>query len=290
MRIFSLGVGAPSRVPSSSESALLDPESGTRLMAGAAARTALGEGFRSDSIVVVPDGSAVEIGMQGDSYRMDEPGAVLIRGGTPARVKVVEGGPLLLRTERAPSWYEPHQRGGRMFEDLLRLTTPYPHHGYDTSGLAWEREGVVAYLGAGKKNVWNGQASEWIVNSTAWPGQHLVGVSRVASGGTGLLRFAEIRPGETLHRHPERDGRRQVEAYMVTRGRAAIAAGTSDSLQYLVAGAGDLVVVEPGLEHCVAAVEGPSTFQYGYLFKEDAGGDTHAIMEGGMDALRRAAV
>jgi len=165
--------------------------------------------------------------------------------------------------------------------DVWKDTT---RSGYDNSGFVWEKDKVVVYAERGKTNLFNEQASEWIVNSTAYAGENdpfSVGVSRVASPAPleGPTPFTRLRPAESLHVHPVRDGeKKQTEGYLVLHGRAAMLTVKDGKPEVKVVKAGEMVVMEPGVPHCVMAADGeyehvafqvPSAFQYGFMFKEN---------------------
>ncbi len=277
---------------------MLDPQTGTRAWYGAAASRQLEDPatFTADTAIIVPRDARVDLSVDGAEVSLDRPGGVRIDARMQGQVAVkgIQGDVLLVRSEKAPSWYEPHGPQGQTFADIVKLGRPYPHRGWDASGLAWERGRAVAYTESDKRNLWTGSVTEWILNSTAWPGQgapFVTGVSHVCSDLQGIHGFHDVRQSETFHRHPVREGRRQVEAYLITNGRAALATESG----YVTAERGDLLVVEPGMAHCIAAVEGPyehlaiqvpSTFQYGLLFKEEVATDMDALMQGGIHALK----
>lgn len=301
LKVVSVGPTSTRTLPVGADgSVLLDGETGTRLYHGDAARQVLQSAgsHRFDTSIVVGEGGSLSAIVAGDRLELNQAGAVHVSAGAPFAVDHVEGTTLVIRSERPPAWYANHGEGNATFEAIRELTRPYPHAGYDTTGLAFENGGVVAYLADCKRNVWTGQPSEWILNSTAWPGQSqtiVVGVSRVRTSHEGAQGIQEARSAERLHCHPEREGRRQVEAYLIARGRAALAVERDGETEYVVAGEGDVVVVEPGTHHCVAAIDGPyehfamqvpSTFQYGYLFKDERSADMGEISRCGVEALR----
>ena len=86
----------------------------------------------------------------------------------------------------------------------------------------------------------------------------------------------ELRKGEKLHKHPNREERRQTEMYMVTSGAAALVVVKNGKPEVKILKAGDFAVIDAGVEHCVNSVLGeyehivvqvPSAFQYGFDFK-----------------------
>ncbi len=173
--------------------------------------------------------------------------------------------------------------------DLWRATS---RAGYDTTGLAWNKDGVTLYTHRGRLNMWSEEPTEWLVASTSFTGQSepfTVGVStvRAEAGSSGPRAFREIRPAETLHRHPVSQGASQTEAYLVHRGSGALLTLRDGKPVLHLLAAGDMALVEPGVMHSVLAVNGdyeqlvfqvPSTFQYGFRFKE-----SHDYQELGLD-------
>jgi hypothetical protein len=170
---------------------------------------------------------------------------------------------------------------GKDLDDVLALWRSSTKSGYDNTGLCWDKGKVVAYILRDKQNVWNEHDTEWIVNSTEYAGENqpfTVGVSTVAAKKpcAGPVDFRELRPGEGLHMHPIREGRKQTEAYLVTGGKAAILTLRKGKPQVTYLEAGDMAIVNPGVLHSVIAADGPyehlcfqvpSAFQYGFLFK-----------------------
>jgi mannose-6-phosphate isomerase-like protein (cupin superfamily) len=163
--------------------------------------------------------------------------------------------------------------------DLWGKTT---RAGYDTTGLALEDKGVVFYSWHKKCNIWTQHMTEWLVNSQSYPGQgepFTTGISKVQASKDYKkpIPFKEIRPGEALHRHPDREDRNQTEVYCVTSGEAALLTIEKGKPVINKLKAGDMAVIQPGVTHCVIAVKGryehtvfqiPSAFQYGFMLKE----------------------
>ncbi|MBI2105194.1 MAG: PIG-L family deacetylase, partial [Candidatus Omnitrophica bacterium] len=165
--------------------------------------------------------------------------------------------------------------------------------GYNRTGIVWEREGVVVFSHAQKRDLWHPDAStEWITDSMSDGGAQgapLAGVSRFAwpQEGQGAA-FTTIRPAETLHHHPVRDGgRQQTELYLVMQGRAGLLVIQEGTAFLHVMRAGDMALLHPGVSHQILVVDGPyehlvaqvpSTFQYGFWFKENGPTDTAAFL------------
>jgi hypothetical protein len=182
---------------------------------------------------------------------------------------------------------------GSEAEEVLSIWEKTTKSGYDNTGLTWDKGKVVAYLLNNKINIWNEQATEWIVNSTAYAGENepfTVGVSNVVAKKelTEPVAFKSIRATETLHRHPETDDKKQTECYLVTGGRAALLTIQDGKPHVSILQSGDMAVINPGVAHCVLAVDGPyehlvfqvpSAFQYGLIFKEGKNYDDYSLKE-----------
>lgn len=177
--------------------------------------------------------------------------------------------------------------------------TPRDQHGcgisgYDYTGLAWDKGTIVAYLLKNKLNLWSWRPTEWIVNSTEYAGRNepfCVGISNVISKENYKEPVAfkeEIRPAETLHRHPVMGEKKQTEIYIAMGGRAALLTINNGKPHLNIMREGDMAVINPGLVHCIFAVQGeyehicvqvPSAFQYGLMFKEDQNYSDYFIEE-----------
>ncbi|HPZ06748.1 MAG TPA: hypothetical protein PL110_01425 [Candidatus Eremiobacteraeota bacterium] len=182
---------------------------------------------------------------------------------------------------------------GSEAEEVLSVWRKTTKSGYDNTGLAWDKGKVVAYLLNNKINIWNEQATEWIVNSTAYAGENepfTVGVSNVIAKKelSEPVAFKSIRPGESLHRHPQTDDKKQTECYLVTGGRAALLTIHDGKPHISILQTGDMAVINPGITHCVLAVDGPyehlvfqvpSAFQYGLIFKDNQNYSDHSVTE-----------
>lgn len=177
--------------------------------------------------------------------------------------------------------------------------------GYDNTGLVWDKGKVVSYVHREKINLWNEQDTEWIVNSTEYAGEmdpFTVGVSIVQARKPAdePHPFKEIRPGETLHRHPQSEDRKQTEAYMATDGSAALLSIRKGKPHITYLNKGDMAVINAGVPHCVLAYNGPyehlcfqvpSAFQYGFMFKDQQqygsyGLDEAAVVREAMKGLK----
>jgi hypothetical protein len=172
---------------------------------------------------------------------------------------------------------------GQDVERLAGLWAATSRAGYDISGLTWEKGGLALYLQRDRMNLWNEQPTEWLLASTNYgsAGPATLGCSTVRAPEplTGPVPFTRLRPAETLHRHPVVEGeQKQTEVYLVTRGRGALLSLVEGRPVLSLLHAGDMAVLEPGVVHCVLAVDGdyeqlvvqvPSAFQYGFRFKEN---------------------
>ncbi|MGV8120782.1 MAG: hypothetical protein AB2L14_13570 [Candidatus Xenobiia bacterium LiM19] len=191
-------------------------------------------------------------------------------------------------------------------ENIVKTWRETTKSGYDNTGLVWDKGKVVSYLHREKINIWNEQDTEWIVNSTEYAGEmdpFTVGVSIVQARKpvTEPHPFKEIRPAETLHRHPHREDRKQTEVYMATNGSAALLSIRKGKPHVTYLNKGDMAVINAGVSHCVLAFNGsyehlcfqvPSAFQYGFLFKDQQeygsyGLDEAAILREAMKGLEK---
>ncbi len=182
---------------------------------------------------------------------------------------------------------------GQEADEVFRVWKKTTKSGYDNTGLIWDKGKVVAYVLSNKINIWNEQNTEWVVNSTAYAGENapfVVGVSNVKAKKEYKepVAFKELRQGEVLHRHPVRDDRKQTEGYLVTDGEAALLTIREGKPHISILKAGDMAVIEPGVAHCVLAVNGPyehlvfqvpSSFQYGFLFKDTKNYSDYSLNE-----------
>ena len=153
--------------------------------------------------------------------------------------------------------------------------------GYDLSGLKFLDEEVAIYNLQDKLNNWTHAKTDWVTNSTALASKDgttpFVGVSMVRYDGKTPETMAKIRGGqEALHKHPNLNEKRQTEVYLVTDGGAILNIEKDGKIIDKLIKKGELVVIDPGVSHCVNSVSGnyehvvvqlPSAFQYGFGFK-----------------------
>lgn len=172
--------------------------------------------------------------------------------------------------------------------------------GFDYSGHKYSDEGIAVYNLAEKLNNWSLEETNHVTNATAPSSSdgksQSIGVSLVQYDKSDVAEISKIRKGEQLHSHPNREDARQSEVYLITRGSAALGINQNGKLETKILNAGDLVVIEPGVEHFVTAVKGeyehivtqvPSVFQYGFEFKQCAQIDENSLEKQKTDALRK---
>lgn len=157
----------------------------------------------------------------------------------------------------------------------------YNMTGYDLSGLRFIDSQLAVYDFSGKLNNWTQEGTNWITNSTALSSgsgtSPFVGVSMVQSDKSEILPMPAIRSEEKLHAHPNLEEKRQTEIYLITSGAAALNVVKDGKSQVKILHEGDLAVVGPGVMHSINSIAGeyehivsqvPSTFQYGFSFKQ----------------------
>ncbi|MBE7705262.1 MAG: cupin domain-containing protein [Cyanobacteria bacterium SIG29] len=152
--------------------------------------------------------------------------------------------------------------------------------GFDISGLKFINKNVAVYNLNDKVNNWTLEKTNWVTNSTALGASDgttpFIGTSLVQTDENRVFSMNELRKGEKLHRHPNRDEKRQTEMYLITSGAAALEVVRNGKPEIKILKEGDLAVIDAGVEHCVNSVLGeyehivvqvPSAFQYGFDFK-----------------------
>ncbi|MEI7473953.1 MAG: hypothetical protein WCK67_04170 [bacterium] len=189
--------------------------------------------------------------------------------------------------------------------------------GYDFSGLAFEPQNgkpVTVYEDEFRIIVPNQKKTEWILNSTVWPGKERTGFVTGESwvnysrpdGKTGLFP----RGAEQLHIHPDDEFGSQSEIYLVQgKAPASLSVFPNGEMQHVVMENGDMVKVNPMLAHQVSAEAGDGEYRHSLFqtrcafhqtydglgeplptFKvnknaEDYGTTAEAIIQGGIDAI-----
>lgn len=187
------------------------------------------------------------------------------------------------RDEFEKELYDKSQIYGSLKDALVDIWDRTTKSGYDLTGLKDYSDGITIYSHADKLNQFTSQHTEWITNSSEWTprGAVDIGVSRVASNKNGVMEFNRIRSEEQLHRHYNASNPEQVmtEIYVPTQGVSALCAVQKGQSAIKTLSAGEMIVIQPGVMHGVVAVKGeyehlccqsPSTFQYGFKFKNDS--------------------
>ncbi|MBO5948300.1 hypothetical protein J6Q66_05635, partial [bacterium] len=154
--------------------------------------------------------------------------------------------------------------------------------GYDVTGLKYIDEDVAIYNLNDKVNNWTLGETNWVTNSTAMSNcsgtTPFVGPSIVQTDKQDVVSMAQLRRGEKLHKHPNREEKKQTELYMITSGMAALIFLQDGKPEVKILKEGELAVIDGGVEHCVSSVLGeyeqivvqvPSVFQYGFDFKQE---------------------
>lgn len=190
------------------------------------------------------------------------------------------------------------QENGFEKEDIEKITEGWKTNNltqFDLSGLEYIDDDISVYSLDDKINNWTQQKTNWVTNSISTSSTKgippHVGVSLVQFNKPEITDIKNVRIGEALHRHPNEKDRKQYEIYLITRGRCALRVvpdeleakeeiknnEADDNKGVVILKEGDLVVLEPGIHHCVNLVEGvyehictqvPSVFHYGEYFKE----------------------
>lgn len=207
---------------------------------------------------------------------------------------------------------------GKDKEKVVELWQKTSKAGYDISGLIWEPDNganVTVYASEKKLNLGAGIKSDWKDNSTMWAGNgrepFSTGLSSVDfESPTGEpCSFADVRTAEALHKHPDDDDANQAEIYYgLGDNVGAIATVINGKLDYTMLENDDLVLIEPGTIHEVAAlggeghyihnlIQGASVFHLPYKdnpnFKLDVdpvketGLTNEQIIQGGIDAIKQ---
>ncbi len=182
-------------------------------------------------------------------------------------------------------------------EEIAKVKESYEKENftpYDLTGLEYIDDDISVYYLDEKINNWTQQKTNHVTDSicassTKGNAPH-VGVSLVQYNKPGFKHMTEVRVGEALHKHPNKEDIKQYEVYLITEGKCALRVigdekeaeeeiknGNSDNDSgIMILKPGDLVVLEPGIHHCVHSLIGnyehvctqiPSVFHYGEQFK-----------------------
>ena len=171
---------------------------------------------------------------------------------------------------------------GDEMEHIVKVWKGTTTSGYDTSGLVWSKGKIAAYSLKEKTNLWNDETTEWLVNSTEYGGENgafCVGVSNITAAHPSAepTPFTELRPMESLHRHPRMGEKKQTEVYLVRSGKGVLVSMRKGVPHLTFMNEGDMAVIRPDVPHCVLAMKDnyehicmqvPSAFQYGLMFKD----------------------
>ena len=165
-------------------------------------------------------------------------------------------------------------------EQVVRNWHSANNTGFDISGLKFIDENVAVYNLNDKLNNWTHEKTNWVTNSTAIASTEgktpFIGVSMVQTDEKRPIKMSELRREEKLHAHPNLEEKRQTEIYVITSGAAALNVVKEGKSCVKILKEGELVVVGPGVAHCVNSILGeyehivaqvPSAFQYGFSFK-----------------------
>ncbi|MCM8792430.1 MAG: M28 family peptidase [Candidatus Omnitrophica bacterium] len=294
------------------KSYLVDRDSGTTLYYGLAAIRFLRKirhdrwRFPLETQIIIPEGAKVTVTIEGSSFTLDGPGGIYINPQEYAQVDIIQGNILIVTVSHRPDWYEEYNPEHHLFNRF----------GYNNSGVVWVKGGVVVYSLRSKRNLWNGEPTEWITDSMSFGGLNrpppFVGVSYVASplfylqGTEGADFSLTVRFPEVLHRHLSFEGEKGtqylIEVYINLEGRIGLLVFFEEDRPYLyVLNPGDMLAVPPGVIHEILVsglpykhlvVQIPSTFHYGVLFKETLSFsrfslDREALIKRAIDILKR---
>ncbi len=165
---------------------------------------------------------------------------------------------------------------------IVQVWRELNNNGYDISGLKFIDKNAAVYNLNDKLNNWTLEKTNWVTNSTALTNDKgktpFIGTSLVQTDEPRVFAMDELRKGEKLHKHPNNAEKRQTEIYMITSGAAALVVVRNGKPEIKILKAGDLAVIDAGVEHCINSVMGeyeqivvqvPSAFQYGFDFKRE---------------------
>lgn len=260
-------------VPRSDGGYEVEKESGTIVYYGESAKKFLCRQviFHCETQIIVFEGTTVKVTVSGESFMLDENGAILIKPGSHLKVNL-RGKVVVITTNCIPKGY-------KLYCSNNEFVSLYDRKGCNKTGLVWERDGVMIFSMQLKKNFWDpSQPTEWITDSMSL-GTPIVGVSMVnSSDKNGIVDFPYlIRPAEALHLHPVRHDIEQTEVYIEIQGRMGIFVILNDKPHLCILNQGDMVIIRPETIHQVlvakcpythVVLQIPSTFHYGLEFKQ----------------------
>ena len=165
---------------------------------------------------------------------------------------------------------------------------------FDLSGLKYLDDDISIYSLNDKINNWTQLKTNWVTDSICASSSQgkppMTGTSLVQYNKKGFVHMAEVRIGEALHKHPNNENAKQYEIYLITEGKCALRVVNNEKEakrelmgekrneedDLMILKAGDLVILEPGIHHCVHSIMGnyehictqvPSVFHYGESYK-----------------------
>jgi hypothetical protein len=209
--------------------------------------------------------------VDGTSVDLDDIGVVAIKPQSKLIFKEITGSIAVIITqnpEAVSNWYRPYN--SENFPDL------FADKRYNESGIIspfeWRLKGVTVINHKLRINQWTLKAEpEWLIDSMAF-GSNLIGVSMVKSdidtGG---------RPREAYHRHPNELAGDFIEVYYISNGMAALASEDKGMPRINILSSDGILIAKDEMPHTIVAVKSPyrhlaiqipSTFQYGFRFKD----------------------
>lgn len=248
--------------------------------------------FESTNLVIIPENSIIKIEYQNrtsaiEKMTFDEPGLLIINKMSKAKIYIMNGKILLIQNNKIPFWYE-HYKPGENFPNIYKTLKKYHDTGFDCHGLYWESidKQLLFYKHSERVNCWTSEHDDWLCSSIMYGGSDgpcLISISRysVSQKENSIIpeSFFDERKREIIHKHPIRDGfKKQIEFYVVTKGKSILSFLNKDKEYYIALHEGDMALIEPETYHAIACIEPPyeqivvqvpSTFQYGFCFKEN---------------------
>ncbi|MBN1493427.1 MAG: DUF1868 domain-containing protein [Candidatus Omnitrophica bacterium] len=267
------------------EKVLVDPITRTIIYRGAAAVNFLNATnyFANETQIIVFSNSIVEVDVGNEQYNVRKPSSVFINANTAAHARIRQGDAIVITTEKAPEWYDFYGPESKTYRKLFKDL-----RGYNKTGLVWERKGVLVYEKERRRSLWApDEPLASPADSVTYGGKNqkppiACGIFFNADDYSKKkhMPFKEIRPAESLHRHPRGAGSEsQTEIYFIAKGTAGLLFIERGIPQLLFLRAGDMAIVAPDTMHEIlfvgsgryehVAVQVPSTYQYGYKFREN---------------------